>query len=100
MAPPSTPTITAPTCRRSTAPAGAASLAADRFGIDLEQSWWIGDRLRDVEPARLFGGRGILVESGPVIPTEDPAEFPRVADLGAAVEAVLAAPALHYFPPP
>jgi D-glycero-D-manno-heptose 1,7-bisphosphate phosphatase len=74
--------------------------ASERFGIDLAESWWIGDRLRDVEPARLFGGRGILVESGPVTPSGDPAEFPRVADLAAAVEAVLAAPSLHYFPPP
>ena len=74
--------------------------ASERFGIDLTGSWWIGDRLRDVEPARLFGGRGILVESGPAAASGDPAEFPHVADLAAAVEAVLAAPPLHYFPPP
>jgi D-glycero-D-manno-heptose 1,7-bisphosphate phosphatase len=74
--------------------------AAERFGIDLAESWWIGDRLRDVEPARQFGGRGILVESGPAEPGRDSSEFPLVPDLGAAVETVLAAPSLHYFPPP
>lgn len=74
--------------------------AADRFGIDLGASWWVGDRLRDVEPAQLFGGRGILVESGPVpAPSGDP-RFPVVAHLRAAVEAVLADSPLHYFPPP
>jgi D-glycero-D-manno-heptose 1,7-bisphosphate phosphatase len=73
--------------------------ASERFGINLAESWWIGDRLRDVEPARLFGGRGILVESGPVSPGGD-AQFPRVPDLSAAVEAVLAAPSLNYLPPP
>jgi D-glycero-D-manno-heptose 1,7-bisphosphate phosphatase len=35
--------------------------AAERFGIDLERSWWVGDRARDVLPAAAFGGRGILV---------------------------------------
>jgi D-glycero-D-manno-heptose 1,7-bisphosphate phosphatase len=35
--------------------------AAERFGIDLSRSWWVGDRLRDVLPAETFGGRGILV---------------------------------------
>ena len=75
--------------------------AAERFGIDLAESWWVGDRLRDVEPARSFGGRGILVASGPAIPVGgEPLEFPRVPDLAAAVTAVLAAPALHYLPPP
>lgn len=75
--------------------------AAARFGIDLAESWWVGDRLRDVEPARSFAGRGILVASGPVTPVGgDPSEFPRVPDLTAAVAAVLAAPALHYLPPP
>lgn len=38
--------------------------AAEQFGIDLPASWWIGDRLRDVEPASAWGGRGILL-AGP-----------------------------------
>ncbi len=74
--------------------------AAARFDIDLEGSWWIGDRLRDVEAARRFGGQGILIENPSTDAIPDPAEFPIVHDLATAVEAVLAAPPLHYFPPP
>ncbi len=74
--------------------------AAERFGIALSRSWWVGDRLRDVEAAMLLGGRGILVSSGPIPPPASDPRFPVVADLGAAVETVLAASPLHYFPPP
>jgi D-glycero-D-manno-heptose 1,7-bisphosphate phosphatase len=35
--------------------------AAERFSIDLAGSWWVGDRLRDVQPATVLGGRGILL---------------------------------------
>gem|GEM_PF-277154 len=35
--------------------------AAERFGIDLSRSWWIGDRERDVLPAEAFGGRSVLL---------------------------------------
>lgn len=38
--------------------------AAEQFHIDLGQSWWVGDRMRDVLPADALGGRGILVLSG------------------------------------
>jgi histidinol-phosphate phosphatase family protein len=38
--------------------------AADRFGVDLARSWWVGDRVRDLLPAASFGGRGILVLTG------------------------------------
>jgi D-glycero-D-manno-heptose 1,7-bisphosphate phosphatase len=38
--------------------------AGERFGIDLLQSWWVGDRVRDVLPARALGGKGILVLTG------------------------------------
>jgi D-glycero-D-manno-heptose 1,7-bisphosphate phosphatase len=38
--------------------------AAAALALDLSRSWWVGDRLRDVEPAALFGGRGVLVLSG------------------------------------
>jgi len=31
------------------------------FDIDFARSWWVGDRLSDVQPARALGGRGILV---------------------------------------
>ncbi len=74
--------------------------AAERFGIDLGRSWWVGDRLRDVEAAQLFGGRGILVSSGPVVPPASDHRFAVVADLRAAVETVLGALPSHYLPPP
>jgi histidinol-phosphate phosphatase family protein len=34
------------------------------FDIDFAQSWFIGDRLSDVQPARQLGGTGILVATG------------------------------------
>lgn len=36
--------------------------AAERFGLDLANCWWIGDRVTDVEPAATLGGKGILLE--------------------------------------
>lgn len=39
-------------------------LAASEHGIDLARSVWIGDRMTDLEPARAFGGRAILVLTG------------------------------------
>jgi D-glycero-D-manno-heptose 1,7-bisphosphate phosphatase len=38
--------------------------AAERFGLDLARSWWIGDRVRDVAAARAVGGQGVLVLTG------------------------------------
>jgi D-glycero-D-manno-heptose 1,7-bisphosphate phosphatase len=62
--------------------------AAERFGLDLSRSWWVGDRLRDVLPAETFGGRGILVgeieSSGP-----EAGRFARARDLAAAVDMIL-----------
>src|SRR5437660_1863129 len=34
---------------------------AGALGIDLTRSWYVGDRLSDVEPGAALGGRGILV---------------------------------------
>jgi len=34
------------------------------LGIDFTQSWWVGDRLSDVQPARTLGGKGVLVVTG------------------------------------
>lgn len=34
------------------------------WGVDFTRSFWVGDRLSDVEPARELGGRGLLVETG------------------------------------
>lgn len=38
--------------------------AAGEHDVDLGRSIWIGDRMTDVEPARAFGGRAILVLTG------------------------------------
>ena len=38
--------------------------AERNLGIDLAHSVYIGDRLRDVEPALKLGGRGVLVKTG------------------------------------
>ncbi|HEY7193184.1 MAG TPA: HAD family hydrolase [Gemmatimonadales bacterium] len=38
--------------------------AAAALDIDFGQSWWVGDRLSDVQPARALGGKAILVATG------------------------------------
>jgi D-glycero-D-manno-heptose 1,7-bisphosphate phosphatase len=38
--------------------------AQTALGIDFKNSWWVGDRLSDVQPARALGGKGILVATG------------------------------------
>jgi D-glycero-D-manno-heptose 1,7-bisphosphate phosphatase len=66
--------------------------AAERFGIDLGRSWWVGDRIRDVLPAETFGARGILVRSGASeaeSTREDAQRFGRAADLLEAVAMIL-----------
>ncbi|MFL5401331.1 MAG: D-glycero-alpha-D-manno-heptose-1,7-bisphosphate 7-phosphatase [Gemmatimonadales bacterium] len=62
--------------------------AAERFGIDLARSWWVGDRVRDVLPAATSGGRGILVgETDAARANTD--RFLRAADLAEAVDLIL-----------
>ena len=38
--------------------------AAAALDIDFSQSWWVGDRLSDVQPAAALGGNAILVTTG------------------------------------
>ena len=38
--------------------------AQHALDIDLARSWWVGDRLSDVQPASSLGGHGILVATG------------------------------------
>ena len=38
--------------------------AASDLGLDLERSWWIGDRVRDIVPGRRLRGQSVLVETG------------------------------------
>jgi D-glycero-D-manno-heptose 1,7-bisphosphate phosphatase len=72
--------------------------AARDFGLDTRRSWYVGDRLSDLLPARAFGagGRALLVETGHGAGEAGAAleaGFEAVADLGRAVERILAAPA-------
>ena len=69
--------------------------AQDVLGIDLRRSYWVGDRLSDVEPARALGAdttRGILVATGHGGRHRAQAEalgIPVVPDLAAAVEQIV-----------
>lgn len=66
--------------------------AADEHGLDLARSWYVGDKLRDVEPSRILGGRGILIR-GPATPPDDVRNarpyFPVVDTLADAVDHIL-----------
>jgi D-glycero-D-manno-heptose 1,7-bisphosphate phosphatase len=62
------------------------------LGIDLTHSWWVGDRLSDVQPARALGGKGILVATGQGSLHQGQARawgVTVVADLGAAAAEIL-----------
>jgi D-glycero-D-manno-heptose 1,7-bisphosphate phosphatase len=67
--------------------------AQAEFDIDFTRSWWVGDRLSDVQPARLLGGEGILVATGEGNLHQGQAralDVMVVADLGRAVDKILA----------
>jgi D-glycero-D-manno-heptose 1,7-bisphosphate phosphatase len=57
------PDFTGPCECRKPGP-GMYRQAERNLGVDLAASVYIGDRLKDVLPARDFGGRAILVRSG------------------------------------
>jgi D-glycero-D-manno-heptose 1,7-bisphosphate phosphatase len=61
--------------------------AAEEFDIDLQGSWWIGDRERDVEPAETFDAHGILVHSTQA--NQSATRFVHAADLRTAVDLIL-----------
>jgi D-glycero-D-manno-heptose 1,7-bisphosphate phosphatase len=66
--------------------------AAERFGIDLCQSFWIGDRVRDLVPAKTLGGKGILVltgAGGSEAESSSARVFNKAADLNAAVDLII-----------
>ncbi len=84
----------APPCECRKPGPGLYRQAAAEHGIDLAQSWYVGDRLRDVQPARTFGGRGILVPrdttpAADVVAARD--GFAISTSLGAAVDRILSA---------
>jgi D-glycero-D-manno-heptose 1,7-bisphosphate phosphatase len=70
--------------------------AAAALDLDLAQSYWVGDRLSDIEPARILGrkdaARGLLVStghgSGHVVQARA-LGFRAVTDLGAAVAEIV-----------
>ncbi len=51
----------APACECRKPGAAMYRQAAADHALDLATSWYVGDRLRDIQPAKLFGGHGILV---------------------------------------
>jgi D-glycero-D-manno-heptose 1,7-bisphosphate phosphatase len=67
---------------------------ADDLGIDLASSVFIGDRLKDVLPARTLGGRAFLVRTGYGALQEPEADddIEVVDDVAEAVDRVLGAP--------
>lgn len=44
--------------------------AAEEHALDLATSFYIGDRVRDIAPSRIFGGKGILVASALTAPDD------------------------------
>ena len=60
--------------------------------IDFSRSWWVGDRLADLQPAQTLGGHGILVTTGEGNLQQGQAQaigVMVVADLGRAVDEIL-----------
>lgn len=66
--------------------------AATELSLDLGRSFHVGDRMRDIEPTRTLGGRGLLVRTGH---GEESAQaaidagYPIVADVQTAVDLIL-----------
>jgi len=44
--------------------------AAKELDLDLGASWYVGDKLRDILPARALGGHGILVPTSQTPPSD------------------------------
>ncbi|HEY3280014.1 MAG TPA: HAD family hydrolase [Gemmatimonadales bacterium] len=71
--------------------------AEAELGVELPRSWWVGDRLTDVKPARGLGGRrrAFLVTTGQGTLHQGQARALGVAvvpDLAAAADAILKTP--------
>jgi D-glycero-D-manno-heptose 1,7-bisphosphate phosphatase len=66
--------------------------AAAALDIDFRQSWWVGDRLTDVQPGPLLGGMSILVLTGQGMLHQGQARATGVtvvADLAAAAQEIV-----------
>ena len=78
------PDFTGPCECRKPGPLLFQRAAADH-ALDLARSWFIGDRLRDVLPARTFGGHGVLVPSA-ATPAEELESAPRDFDVAGSLD--------------
>ncbi|MBI4513729.1 MAG: HAD family hydrolase [Gemmatimonadetes bacterium] len=81
------PGVTGPCDCRKPAP-GLFRRAAAELGLDLAQSFFVGDRWRDVEAAEVLGGTPVLL----ALQAEEvmrPPHIPVVSDLGAATDYIL-----------
>lgn len=88
---PHAPTVTGPCgCRKPGT--DLYHEAAQRFDLDFTRCWWVGDRLTDVEPARVLGGRGILIirSSEALLAAAEASGFETASDIRAATDAILA----------
>lgn len=88
---PHLPELTGPCECRKPGPLLYRRAAAD-LDLDLEQSWWVGDRVRDIAAASRFGGRGLLVLTGSgAAEASTPAAqgWPTVPTLAAAAQVIL-----------
>jgi D-glycero-D-manno-heptose 1,7-bisphosphate phosphatase len=62
--------------------------AAEDFALDFDQCWYVGDKLRDIQPSRELGGRGILVP-GDDTPRESLEEARRDFELHRSLDAAV-----------
>ncbi len=87
------PDVTGP-CECRKPGTGMHRRAAAELGLDLAGSWYVGDKIKDVLPARELGGRGILVRTGYGREQEGavPAGVRVVDDLRAAADLIVAEP--------
>ncbi len=51
-------------CRCRKPDTGMYRDAANALGLDLEASYYVGDKITDVRPALALGGKGVLVRTG------------------------------------
>jgi D-glycero-D-manno-heptose 1,7-bisphosphate phosphatase len=68
------------------------------LGLDGARSFFVGDRLRDLQPARAFGGGGILVPSADTSTSDvvvAQAEYALSTSIGAAVDRILSSERLR-----
>lgn len=77
---PHLPEITGP-CRCRKPGTELFERAAREHGLDLTRSWFVGDRLHDVEPALALGGRGLLLPGEDNAGAAHPLGFLTAADL-------------------